>query len=190
MIVSPVGQSVSTQSERIPPKCFFPCACGWQEGQAETVLDFVVKLQFVVALNSSWACFQKELLPLYAPVRRLFPPKLECCGWWWEAEEGYCQPLKRRRVCAVNLEFTWSSKSGAAGCSGIWSCFQLCSDRQQEVSLVFEDDCHHALKCTWICCSKIVLMWAALHQYLHMTNGMEQWLIVFTSLRGLLCLQN
>lgn len=98
IIVPPVGQSVSTQSERIPPKCFFPCAWGWQEGQAETVLDFVVK--FVVALNSSWAaCFQKELLPLCAPVRRLFPPKLECCGWQWEAEEGYCQPPpKRRRV--------------------------------------------------------------------------------------------
>lgn len=57
--------------------------------------------------------------------------------------------------------------------------------RQQEVSLVFEGICHHALKCTSICWSKIVLMWAALQQCLHMTNGMEQWLIVFTSLRGL-----
>ena len=32
-----VSQSVSPQSERIPPKCSFSCACGWQEGQAKAV---------------------------------------------------------------------------------------------------------------------------------------------------------
>lgn len=44
------------------------------------VLYFIVKLLFVLALESSWGVrFCKELLPLCAPVRRLFPQKLEFC---------------------------------------------------------------------------------------------------------------
>lgn len=60
----PAGQSVSPHSERIPSKCTFPCACGWQEGQAEAV--------FCILL---WSCCL-WLLP--APLEEFVSKKSHC----------------------------------------------------------------------------------------------------------------
>jgi len=73
-----------------------------------------VKLLFVVALNCSrGAGFQKELLPLCAPVRRLFPQELECCGWWWQAEEGHDQLPKKKRVPSKTPNLSFSGELAA-----------------------------------------------------------------------------
>lgn len=77
IFVYPVGQSVSSQSERIPPKCSFSCACGWQEGQAEAVFyillwncclwllsspleEFVSIKSFCLCVPQSGDCFHRN----------------------------------------------------------------------------------------------------------------------------------
>lgn len=132
--------------------------CSWLTGRPGwgCVLYFVVKLLSVVALDSSHGvCFQKELLPLGAPVGRLFPQKLECCGWWWQAEEGHDQPPEKRSVPSKTPNFNFSGElaavptrlgcapwvcAGAARCSRVWSCFQLCSDSRRKCFLYLKTE--------------------------------------------------
>lgn len=124
--------------------------CLWLRGRPGRgcVLYFVMKLLFVVALSSSWGvCFQKEPLPLCAPVRRWFPQKLECCRQWWQAEEGHNQPFEKRRVPSKTSNFSFSEELAAmparfgcapwvcAGTARVWSCFQPCHDNRRKCLL-------------------------------------------------------
>lgn len=164
VFVYPLAQSVSPRSERIPPDMLlFWCSRlagrpGWG-----CVMYFVTKLLFVVAVSSSWGvCFQKQPLPLCDPVRRLFPQKLEHCGWWLQAEEGHDQPPKKRRVLRKEAAAeNWQlCLQGAVLCCG-------CALQQQGAPGLGATSTHaviggESISCAWRwlfpCCSNL-LVW-------------------------------